>query len=66
MTALQTFFQLSDPNQFNHYMVLGYFVMWLVAMLYVGSLMARQRNVRQDLKVLRQILEEDDNDSAEL
>lgn len=65
MMTLMAFFQTSDPSHFNGYLVLGYFVMWVVGMLYIYSLVARQRNVRQDLQLLRQLLQEDD-DSAEL
>jgi hypothetical protein len=64
MTTLMTLFQTSDPNQFNGYLMLGYFVMWLTVMVYIGSLYIRQRNVRQDLKVLQQVLQDSD-DSAE-
>ncbi len=59
------FFQMSEPNNFNGYLVLGYFVMWVVGMLYIFSLVMRQRNVRQDLQLLHQLLQEDD-DSAEM
>lgn len=65
MTTLMAFFQMSEPNNFNGYLVLGYFVMWVVGMLYIFSLVMRQRNVRQDLQLLRQLLQEDD-DSAEM
>ncbi|MCO5197656.1 MAG: hypothetical protein M9928_01675 [Anaerolineae bacterium] len=65
MTTLMAFFQMSEPNNFNGYLVLGYFVMWVVGMLYIFSLVMRQRNVRQDLQLLHQLLQEDD-DSAEM
>lgn len=50
----------SDPNQFNGYLILAYAIMWLTGVVYVISLLARQRNARQDLDVLRQVLEDED------
>jgi hypothetical protein len=49
-----------DPNKFNGYMLLGYGAMWLIFMLYIGSLAVRQRNVREDIKLMRQLLKEDE------
>ncbi len=53
--------QVSDPNQFNNYLVLGYFAMWLIGLVYVISLVARQRNLHQDIKLMRRLLEEDES-----
>jgi CcmD family protein len=50
-----------DPNQFNNYLILGYAVMWLIIMIYIGSLGLRQRNLSRDLELMEQILEEDDH-----
>jgi CcmD family protein len=50
-----------DPNQFNNYLILGYAVMWLIIMIYIGSLAMRQKNLRRDLELMEQILEEDDH-----
>ncbi|MFN2106422.1 MAG: CcmD family protein [Candidatus Promineifilaceae bacterium] len=55
--ALQT---ISDPNQFNNYLLLGYAVMWLIVMVYIASLAVRQRNLRRDLDLMEEILQEDD------
>jgi CcmD family protein len=52
--------QNSDPNRFNEYLVLGYAAMWLVAVVYIASLANRQRNVREELKLLRRLLKEDE------
>ena len=50
----------TDPDKFNNYLLLGYGVMWLIGMIYIGSLALRQRNVRRDLELMEQILQEDD------
>lgn len=55
--ALQT---VSDPNQFNNYLLLGYAVMWLIGMIYIASLVMRQKNLNRDLDLMEQILQEDD------
>ncbi len=51
-----------DPNKFNNFMILGYLVMWIIVMVYIGSLANRQRNIREEVKLLRQLLEEDEED----
>jgi hypothetical protein len=51
---------IGDPNQFNHFMILGYVVMWIIAMVYILSLANRQRNVKEEVELLRQLLEEDE------
>lgn len=53
---------LFDPNKFNNFMILGYLVMWIIVMIYIGSLANRQRNIREEVKLLRQLLEEDEED----
>ena len=55
--ALQT---VSDPNQFNNYLLLGYAAMWLIGMIYIASLVLRQKNLNRDLDLMEQILQEDD------
>ncbi|MCA9873201.1 MAG: hypothetical protein H6659_16150 [Ardenticatenaceae bacterium] len=63
---LTTLLQTADvarqdvANQFNNYLVLGYFVMWLIAMVYIVSLAVRQRNLQKDLRLMGQILEEEE------
>ena len=53
------FFQI-DPNLTNNYLILGYVVMGLIALVYVISLVSRQRNVQKDIELMRQLLEEDE------
>lgn len=50
----------SDPNQFNNYLLLGYGVMWVIFVVYIVSLAVRQRNLRRDIELMEQILQEDD------
>ena len=52
--------QIFDPNKFNHFMLLGYIVMWIIVMVYIVSLANRQRNVREEVELLQQLLEEDE------
>lgn len=52
--------QLDDPNRFNQYLMLGYAVMWIVAMVYVLNLANKQRNLRQEIELMRRLLEEDE------
>ena len=35
--------QLLDPNKFNNYLILGYFVMWLIVMAYIFILLNIQK-----------------------
>lgn len=51
---------IADPNKFNHFMILGYLVMWLIVVFYVFMLANRQRNVREELKLMHQLLKEDE------
>ena len=51
---------VSDPNQFNNYLLLGYAAKWLIGMIYIASLAVRQRNLRRDLDLMEEILQEDD------
>jgi CcmD family protein len=51
---------IEDPNQFNDYLILGYIVMWLAFLVYVVALANKQRNVKQDIKLLQQLLREDE------
>lgn len=46
-------------NEFNGYLILGYGVMWLIALIYIVSLASRQRNLQQDILLLHQVLEEE-------
>ncbi len=57
---LNVLLQGVDPNQFNNFLLLGYAVMWIVGVFYVITLYNRQRNLRQDIHTLRQLLDEDE------
>ncbi|MCL4870462.1 MAG: hypothetical protein KJ063_15985 [Anaerolineae bacterium] len=57
---LTTLFQSVDPNNFNNFLLFGYIVMWLVGLAYVISLYSRQRNLKQEIDTLRQLLDEDE------
>lgn len=52
--------QQIDVNKYNNYMVLGYFVMWSIVMIYLLLLANRQKNIREDLKLLTELLKEDE------
>jgi CcmD family protein len=54
--------QADIANQFNGYLMLGYFVMWLIVMVYIVTLIVRQRNLKQDLQLMQQILQEHEED----
>jgi CcmD family protein len=57
-TLLQV--DMLDPHQFNGYMILGYVVMWLIVMVYILILANRQRNVKEEVELLQQLLKEDE------
>lgn len=50
-----------DANQFNGYLVLAYAAMWLVAVVYLVTLTNKQRNLHQDIQLMRRLLEEDES-----
>lgn len=54
---------MDDPNQFNGYLILGYVVMWLVAVAYVVHLANKQRNARKDLELMKQLLMENEEEA---
>ena len=56
---------VGDPNRFSNFLTLGYALMWLVGAVYVISLLTRQANVQQDLRLLKRLLEEDEADEGE-
>ncbi len=56
---------IDDPNRFNNFLMLGYFAIWLIGLGYVILLANRQRNVQQDLKLMRRLLEEHEEESQE-
>jgi hypothetical protein len=51
---------ISNPMQFNDFLVLGYVVMWLIGLAYVVSLVVRQRNLQKDVALLQRLLQEDE------
>ena len=61
LVLLTVFLETADvANRFNNYLVLGYFAMWLIAVVYIASLTIRQRNLKQDLQLMGQILQEEE------
>lgn len=59
-TAALAFQTGVSANQFNNYLVLGYAIMSLIALVYIASLYVRQRNLRRDLELMKRILQDDD------
>ena len=47
-------------NQFNNYLMLGYFAMWLMGVIYVITLVVRQNNLKKDIQLMQQILQDDE------
>ena len=58
--ALTLLLQTAEPNQFNQYLMMGYVLMGIVVLFYIISLAMRQRNVKQDLHLLNQLLQDDE------
>ncbi len=54
--------QLQDPSQFNNFLLLAYGVMWIVVMLYLLALANKQRNVLQEIRLMRRLLKEDEGE----
>ncbi len=54
-----------DVNKYNNFLVLGYIAMWLVVMVYLLLLANRQKNVRDDVKLMAQLLREDEEQYEE-
>ncbi len=55
----------AEANRFNDYLILAYIVMWVVGMIYVLSLVVRQRNLLQDIRLMQQVLQDEQNDEQE-
>jgi len=53
---------VGNPNFFNGYLMLGYFVMGMIGLAYIASLTIRQRNLQQDIQLMQRILQEDENE----
>ena len=60
LTAVAALQSSTDPDKFNGFLLLGYGVMWLIIMIYITSLALRQRNLKRDVELMEQILQEDD------
>ncbi len=56
---LASLLQQGNPNAFLGYLLLAYGVMWLIAFIYVMSLVVQQRNIRRDIALLEQLLDEE-------
>lgn len=56
LTAL---LQADAPPNTMGYLVLGYAVLWLVGAVYFVTLSSRQRNLKQDVELMQQLLKED-------
>ena len=46
---------VGDPNRFNNYLIMGYFVMFLVGLIYIASLIIRKR-IKQAVNLKIRIL----------
>ena len=53
-------FQDFDVNKYNNYLILGYVAMWAVVMVYLLILANKQKNAREDLRLLAELLKEDE------
>lgn len=51
--------QIGDPNRFNNYLLMGYGVMALITIGYIVSLAVRQRNLKKDLQLMLELLDEE-------
>ncbi|WP_420641350.1 hypothetical protein [Candidatus Leptofilum sp.] len=49
-----------NPNTFNNYMLLGYMVMGVIGLIYIVSLVLRQRNLQQDIQLMERLLQDDE------
>ncbi|HSM58869.1 MAG TPA: CcmD family protein [Candidatus Sulfomarinibacteraceae bacterium] len=61
---LQAWFQTAqqNPSQFNNFLLLAYAAMWLVVVVYLVSLANKQRNLHQEIRLMQQLLKEDEGD----
>lgn len=49
-----------NPDTFNNYLLLGYLVMGVIGLVYITSLVMRQRNLQQDIQLMERLLQEDE------
>ena len=45
-----------DPHITSQYLIMGYGVMWLIGFAYVMHLWNQQRNMKQDIELMKRIL----------
>lgn len=62
LPPLSTFLQTVEPSRFNEYLLLAYGVMWLVILVYIANLANKQRNLHQEIQLMRRLLEEDERE----
>ncbi|MEM7331555.1 MAG: hypothetical protein AAF490_05660 [Chloroflexota bacterium] len=55
---------ISDPNLFNEFLILAYFVMGAIGLIYVASLVIRQRNLEKDIQLMKHLLEDEEETAA--
>lgn len=60
LLPLSAHLQTVEPSRFNEYLLLAYGVMWLVVLVYIANLANKQRNLHQEIKLMRRLLEEDE------
>ncbi|HFC11654.1 MAG TPA: hypothetical protein ENJ56_02325 [Anaerolineae bacterium] len=62
MIFLTLLFQVGNQSvdRFNGYLLLGYIILGLMAVVYILYLWNQQRNIEQDLQLLQQLLEEEE------
>ena len=53
---------VGDPDFFNGYLILGYVVMGLIGLSYIVSLAIRPQNLQRDIRLMQQILQDDENE----
>ncbi|MFW6069132.1 MAG: CcmD family protein [Chloroflexota bacterium] len=62
LLPLWAYLQTGEPGRFNEYLLLAYGVMWLVILVYIANLANKQRNLHQEIKLMRRLLEEDERE----
>jgi CcmD family protein len=55
LTVLNTGFQQSTTPDTSGYMIAGYVVIFVVMLVYIASLIIRQRNLEQDYETLEEL-----------
>lgn len=60
LPSLAAYLQAVDPSRFNGYLLFAYGVMWLILLVYIANLANKQRNLHQEIRLMRRLLEEDE------